>query len=110
MCGCKICVIICSIQAPLNCYRLDHLKISREQARDKSGWIARLGLYATEKDNIYANDFYPNNQHMHLKPIYALLAVQCKPVYEFSVPHLRIFPLTMKYVTKVLYTPRINGN
>ena len=29
MCGCEICVIICSMQAPLNCYRLEHLKILR---------------------------------------------------------------------------------
>ena len=35
MCGCKISVIIFSMQAPLNRYWLEHLNLLREQARDK---------------------------------------------------------------------------
>ena len=68
-CGCKICVIICSMKASLNYYWLEHLKIFIEQERDKGERIARKGVDANEKDNSYANDVYPNNQHMHLKPI-----------------------------------------
>ena len=51
--------------------------------------IAHPGLYATEKANSYANDFYPNNQNMHLNPRDALLEIQLKPVDGFSVPHLQ---------------------
>ena len=98
------------MQAPLNRYRLEHLKLLREKARDNGGWIARSGVYATEKANSYANYVYPKNQHKHLKPRDALLEIQCNPVDGFSVPHLRICPLTMQYVTKLFYTPRINDN
>ena len=80
MCGCKICVIIFSFQASLNRYWLDHINLLIEQARDKGGKIARLGVGATGKSNIYSNDKYPNNQHMHLKSRDALLATQCKSV------------------------------
>ena len=83
MCGFKICVIICSIQESLNNYPLKHLNLFREQVRYKGGWIARSGVDATEKDNSYANDVYPNNQHVHLKPIDSCLAIQFKPVDAF---------------------------
>ena len=52
------CVIICSLQASLNRFQFEHLKLFIEQARDKCGRIARLGLYTTEKANSYANYFY----------------------------------------------------
>ena len=68
MCGCKLCVIICSMQASLNRYWLEHIKPLREQVRAKGGRIARLGVDATEKANSYANDIYPKTQHMYLKP------------------------------------------
>ena len=87
MCGCKICVIISSMQAQLNCYRLDCLNLLREKSGDEGERIARSGVDATKKDNIYVNDVYSNNQNMHLKPIDALLAIQCKPADGFSVPH-----------------------
>ena len=74
---------MCSMQASLNIYRLDHRKLLREQARAKSGWIARLGVDATEKANSDANDVYPSNHHMHLNPRYALLEIQCKPIDGF---------------------------
>ena len=89
MCGCKICFIICSIQASLHCYRLEHLNLLREQARAKGGRIARSGVDATETANSYYNDVYPNNQNMHLNPRDAQLAIQCKPVGRFSVPHFQ---------------------
>ena len=46
------------MQASLICYRLEHLNLLREQARDKGGHIEHLGVYATEKYNSYANDVY----------------------------------------------------
>ena len=61
----------------------------REQARDKGGQIVHLGVDATGKSNSYANDVYTNNQHMHLNPRDAILAIQCKPIGWFSIPHLR---------------------
>ena len=87
MCGWKICVIICSMQASLNRYWFNHINILREQVRSKGGRIVCLGVDATEKSNSYNNGVYPNNQHIHLKPRYALLAIQCNPVDGFSVPH-----------------------
>ena len=83
MCGFKICVIICSIQESLNNYPLKHLNLFREQVSYKGGRIALSGVDATEKDNSYANDVYPNNQHVHLKPKYSRLEIQCKPVDAF---------------------------
>ena len=85
--GCKICFIIFSMQESLNRYWLEHLNLSREQVRDKGGHIARSGVDATEKANIYVNDVNKKNQHMNLKPRDTLLAIQCKPVYGFPVPH-----------------------
>ena len=67
--GCKICVIICSMQESLNRFWLEHINLLREQVRAKGGRITHSGVDATEKSNSYANDVYPNNQHMHLKPI-----------------------------------------
>ena len=61
----------------------------REQDRTKGVQIARLGVYETEKYNSYANDVYTNNQNMHLNPRDAQLAIQCKPVGRFSVPHFQ---------------------
>ena len=84
MCGYKICVIICSMQASLNPYWLDHIKLLREQARNKGGHIARSGVDANEKSNSYANDVYPKNQHMYLNPRDALLEIQCKPLMGFQ--------------------------
>ena len=55
----------------------------REQDRTKGVQIARLGVYETEKYNSYANDVYPKNQHVHLKPKYSRLEIQCKPVDAF---------------------------
>ena len=75
MCGCKICVIIFSMQASLLCYRLKHLKILIEHVRSKGGRISRPVVYADEKANSYANDLYPNNQHMHLNTRYELLSI-----------------------------------
>ena len=68
------------MKASLNSSRLENLNLPREQVRAKGGRIARSGVDATEKANIYANDVYPKNQHVHLNPIDALLAIQCKPV------------------------------
>ena len=68
MCGYKMCVIICSMQASLDCYRLDYLNLFIEQARDKGVYIALPVVDATEKSYSYVNDVYPNNQHMYLKP------------------------------------------
>ena len=110
MFGYKICVIICSVQASLNCYRLCHINLLREQASAKGGRISRSGLYATEKSNSYANDVYPNNQHMHLNPRYALLAIQCEPIDGFSVPCFQMCPSTIQHLPKLFYTPRINVN
>ena len=89
MCGCKIYVIIFSMKALLNRYRLDYINILREQAMSKGGWIARSGVDATKKYNSYANDVYPNNQYMHFNPRDTLLVIKLNPVDEFSVPHLR---------------------
>ena len=89
MCGCKICVIICSIQASLNPYQLKHLKLLREKARNKGGQIVHLGVDSTEKSNSYANDVYPNNQHMYLSPRDALLSIKFNSVDGFSFPHFR---------------------
>ena len=47
--------------------------------------MTRLGVDATKKANFYANYVYSNNQHVHLKPRYSLLEIQCKPVDGFSV-------------------------
>ena len=80
-------VIIYSMQTSLNCYRLEHLNLLIEQARAKGGLIERFGVDETEKSNGYANYFYPNNQHMHLKPRDELLAIQYNPVDVISVPH-----------------------
>ena len=59
-----------------NCYWLEHLNLLREQAMYKGGQIARLVLYATGNSNSYAGGIYPNNQHIHLKPRYALSEIQ----------------------------------
>ena len=104
MYGCKTCVIICSIQAFLNSYQLDHLNLLREKFKAKGGRIARSGVDETKKSNSYANDVYPKNQHMHLNPRYALLVIQCKPIVGFLVPHFQMCHLAMLYVTKVFYT------
>ena len=80
ICSCKICVIIFSMPESLNRYWLEHLNLLREQARDKGGQIVHLGVDATGKSNSYANDVYTNNQHMHLNPRDAILAIQCKPI------------------------------
>ena len=77
------------MKASLNSSRLENLNLPRGQVRAKGGRIARSGVDATEKANIYANDFYPNNQHRHLNPRYALLEIQRKPADRFSVPHFR---------------------
>ena len=74
--GYKICANIFSMQASLNYYWLEHLNLLREQARAKGELIARLGVDETEKANIYANDVYPNNQHMDFNSRGALLAIQ----------------------------------
>ena len=76
------------MQASLNIYRLDNLNLLIEQARDKGGWIARLIVDLTKKSNTYANEVYTKNQHMHLKPIDALLEIKYKPVGGFSVSNL----------------------
>ena len=87
MCSCKIFVIICSIQALLNHYWLEHLNLVIQQVRDKVEWIAHSVLYVNKKGNSYANYIYPNNQLMHLNPGDALFAIQFKPDDGFSVPH-----------------------
>ena len=110
MCGCKICVIIYSMQASLNFYWLENLNQLMKQARDKGGRIAHSGVDATEKANSYANNVYPNNRHIHFNPRDALFVIQYNPADEFSVPHFRMCPFTMQYVPKVLYTPRMNFN
>ena len=48
MCGCKICVIICFMQASINSYWTQHLKLLTEQARAKGGRMTRLYVDATE--------------------------------------------------------------
>ena len=89
------------MQASLNGYRLEHLNLLIEQARDKGGRIARSVIDSTEKSNSYANGVYPNNQHVHLNPRYALLEIQCKLVDGISFPHfrcvLRQFNMCPKY-------------
>ena len=67
------------MQASLNRYWLEYLKILREQDRAKGGRIARSIVDAIEKANSYSNDVYPSNQHMHLNPRDALFSIQCKP-------------------------------
>ena len=83
MCVCKICVIIYSMQASLSLYWLDNLDLLREQARAEGWRISRFVVDATEKANICTNDVYPKNQHVHLKPKYSRLEIQCKPVDAF---------------------------
>ena len=109
MCGCEICVIIFSMQASLNHYQLDNINVLREQARAYGGRIAHSVVYSTKIYNSYANDVYPNNQHMHLNPRDAILEIQYNPVDGFLVPHLQMCPSTIQYMPKVMYTPRING-
>ena len=78
------CVIISSLQASLNHFHLEHINLFIEQARDKSGRIARWGVDTTEKANSYANDVYQNNQQMYFNPRDALLVIQCKPLMDFQ--------------------------
>ena len=48
-----------------------------------------MGVNTKEKANSYANDVYPNNKHMYLKPKDALLALKYKPVDEFLVSYFQ---------------------
>ena len=59
-----------------------------EQYRAKGEQTTRLVLDATEKANIYSNDVYPKNQHIHLKPRDELFSIQYNPVDGLSVPYL----------------------
>ena len=77
------------MQASLNRYRLNDLKLFRSQARAKGGRIARSVVDATEKSNSYDNEINTNNPHMNLMPRYSILSIQCKPVDRFSVPNLQ---------------------
>ena len=74
------------MKASLNRYWLEHQNLFQEQARSQYGWIELLGVYSTEKSNSYANDVYPNNQRIHLKPRDATLEIHCMSVDGFSVP------------------------
>ena len=42
-----------------------------------------MGVAATEKSNSYANDVYPNNQHMNLSTRDVLLEIKYNPVDVF---------------------------
>ena len=65
-----------SMKTSMNRYWLEHPNLLREQAMYKVWQIARLGVYATGNSNSYAGGIYPNNQHIHLKPRYALSEIQ----------------------------------
>ena len=95
--------IVFSMQSSLNRYRLERLNLFREQSRDKGIQIARLVVDTTEKYNSYANDVYPKNQHMHLNPRIAILAIQFKTVDGFSVPHFRCVLRKCNVCPKYLY-------
>jgi hypothetical protein len=88
MCGCETCIIMSQMQSSLNSYRSVFLqRLTREASnypvQSRSQEVARTRAL------LYKNVVMPNGKPLHEKPKDALLAIQCKPVEGFSIPHFK---------------------